>query len=210
MKKIRRLIGKLMLLSALVGSLSSLANTTTSCVSSTVPETTVSDVKEVVGGAVEEVTKVAGSLTLQKYDVLNVVDGDTFKIMCDGKKTSVRLIGVDTPESVHSDSSRNTDWGKKASDYTKGLLSGKQVMLEFDVDSHDKYGRLLAYAYLVTKKGNKGKMVNRLLAFKGYARAVCYEPNHKYKDLFEKAERRAKNAKKGFWKDGYNKAFPKN
>ena len=56
-----------------------------------------------------------------------VVDGDTFVTYIDGKKTRVRMIGVDTPESVHADESRNTRWGKKISKWVKKQLTGKEV-----------------------------------------------------------------------------------
>lgn len=145
-------------------------------------------------------------LTENSYTVQYVIDGDTFVISYEGKSTKVRLIGVDTPESVHSDSARNTAWGKKASRFTKKLLKGKKVSLVLDTEKTDRYGRLLAYVYF-TKNGKK-TMLNRYLVQKGMARAVCYEPNHKYKKAFEKAQKKAKKDKKGFWKDGLKAAFP--
>ena len=62
-----------------------------------------------------------------KVTVDRVVDGDTFVTYIDGKKTRVRMIGVDTPESVHADESRNTRWGKKISKWVKKQLTGKEV-----------------------------------------------------------------------------------
>lgn len=141
-----------------------------------------------------------------KCKVLRVTDGDTFVVRYKGEDNYVRMIGIDTPESVHSDKNRNTRWGKKASSYTKKRLSGKTVYLEFDVSKYDRYGRLLAYVY--TKNDGKYIMYNKTLVKSGYARAVCYEPNHKYKDVFERLQKKAKKQKKGFWKAGYKKAFP--
>ena len=80
-----------------------------------------------------------------KVTVDRVVDGDTFVTYIDGKKTRVRMIGVDTPESVHADESRNTKWGKKISKWVKKQLTGKKVKLVFDKERLDQYGRTLAY-----------------------------------------------------------------
>lgn len=140
------------------------------------------------------------------YVVKRVIDGDTLLVTKDGEETRVRLIGVDTPESVHQNRKRNTEWGKKASKYTKRRLTGKVVYLEMDVQALDKYGRTLAYVY--TDK-NKKSMFNKELVKKGYARAVYYAPNGKYKADFDSLQKKAKKEKKGFWKAGYYQAFPK-
>jgi micrococcal nuclease len=82
------------------------------------------------------------------YKVLRVIDGDTIDIHYGEKKERIRLLNVDTPESVHPDKTRNTSLGKQASDYTKERLSGKFVSLEFEGKRRGKYGRLLAYVIL--------------------------------------------------------------
>lgn len=140
------------------------------------------------------------------YVVKRVIDGDTLLLKKDGKEIRVRLIGVDTPESVHKDKKRNTKWGKKASKYTKSHLTGKVVYLESDTEPLDRYGRTLAYVY--TDK-NKKTMFNKELVKNGYARAVYYAPNGKYRTEFESLQKKAKKEKKGFWKTGYNSAFPR-
>lgn len=127
------------------------------------------------------------------YTVKRVVDGDTLKIDYNGKEESVRLIGVDTPESVHPDESKNTEFGKKASEFSKNYLEGKQISLEFDVQERDKYGRLLAYVYL------NGIMYNKTLLEEGYAKIATYPPNVKYVDDFTKIQEEARNNKKGLW-----------
>ncbi len=114
------------------------------------------------------------------YEVIRIVDGDTIVINYNGAEEKVRLIGVDTPESVHPDASKNTEAGKTASAYTTELLTGKSVSLEFDVQERDKYGRLLAYVYL------DGVMVNKTLLETGYANIATYPPNVKYVDDFTK------------------------
>jgi micrococcal nuclease len=78
------------------------------------------------------------------YPVLKVVDGDTVKITYEGKETTVRLIGVDTPETVHP-SKPVEAFGKEASNFTKNLLLGESIYLRFDGNRTDKYGRMLAY-----------------------------------------------------------------
>ena len=113
------------------------------------------------------------------YKVLRVVDGDTFTVDFNGTEEKVRLIGVDTPESVHPDASKNTEAGTAASEYTKSLLTGKDVTLEFDVQERDKYGRLLAYAYV------DGYMLNKKLLQDGYAVIATYPPNVKYLEDFK-------------------------
>ena len=82
------------------------------------------------------------------YDVVRVVDGDTAVININGEEKRCRFIGIDTPESVHPDAQRNIEEGKAASDYTKELLSGQQVYLEYDLAPQDQYGRELVYLYL--------------------------------------------------------------
>ncbi len=82
------------------------------------------------------------------YTVVRVVDGDTIDIDYNGEKERIRLLNVDTPESVHPNKTKNTELGKKASDYTKKRLTGKSVSLEFGGKKRGKYGRLLAYVIL--------------------------------------------------------------
>ena len=116
----------------------------------------------------------------QSYTVGKVVDGDTFIIMYRGQQTKVRLIGVDTPEAYNYKNVRQEPGGKEASAYTRSLIEGKQVTLEFDHVMYDKYGRLLAYVYL-----SDGRMLNALLVENGYAEPARYEPNVRYADYFE-------------------------
>lgn len=152
-----------------------------------------------------EVTVGAASVK-EKGKIIRVIDGDTFVCLQKKKTFTVRLIGVDTPESVHTNKAKNTDWGRKVSQYTKKKLTGKTVYLMYDTQRTDIYGRILAYVY--TKKKKTFTMFNKQLLKKGYARAICYEPNHKYKTVFARQEKQARKQKKGFWKDGYLTAFP--
>lgn len=131
---------------------------------------------------------------LNKYKVISITDGDTFKIDYNGKEKKVRLIGVDTPESVSPNKEKNNNYGKKASEYTKKRLKGKKISIEFDVQQTDKYGRLLAYVYL-----EDGTMYNKELLEKGYAQVATYPPNVKYVEQFEKIQKQAREDNIGFW-----------
>jgi len=122
--------------------------------------------------------------------IKRVVDGDTFELS-GGEK--VRMIGVDTPETVKPNTPVQP-YGKEASDYSKELLTGKQVTLKFDVEIKDRYGRLLAYVYLPD-----GSFVNEKLVREGYARIMTIPPNVAYADLFLEAEREAREQNRGLW-----------
>lgn len=139
-------------------------------------------------------SKKATSAIEGEYEVISVTDGDTFEINYNGTKEKVRLIGVDTPESVHPNSKKNNEYGKQASNYTKNLLEEKIVKLEFDVSPRDKYGRLLAYVYL-----ENGEMLNEKLLKEGYAQVATYPPNVKYVENFKDIQKEARENKVGFW-----------
>lgn len=124
-----------------------------------------------------------------------VVDGDTFVVKQNHKKYKVRLIGVNTPESVAQDESRNTETGIAASDYSKKHLpKGSQVYLEFDKETKDKYGRLLAYVWLTDNCSYDNYQdfctynYGAILMQNTYCDAVYYEPNEKYREWYEQLE----------------------
>lgn len=135
---------------------------------------------------------------VETYKVTRVVDGDTIIINFNGKEEKVRLIGMDTPESVHPDGTKNVAQGKIASEYTKTMLEDKEVSLEFDVQERDQYGRLLAYVYL------DGVMVNRTLLKEGYAQIATFPPNVKYVAEFMELERVARENNMGLWNKNIN------
>ncbi len=122
--------------------------------------------------------------------VARAVDGDTL-ILDD--RTKVRLIGVDTPETV------KPDWpverfGPEAHDFTSGHVAGRQVRLEFDKERHDKYGRVLAYVYL------KDWFLNEELIRAGLGRAITNHPySETMKRRFRSAQREAQQSKRGIW-----------
>lgn len=141
--------------------------------------------------------------------VVNVIDGDTLVVKLLGKKETVRMILVDTPETVHPDKPPQP-FGKEASDFTKSLLTGKSVELELDVQERDSYGRLLAYVYL------DGKSVQEELLAKGLARLAVYPPNVKYENTYREIQEKAQQQKLGIWsienyvqEDGFHPPKPK-
>lgn len=126
-------------------------------------------------------------------EVKRVVDGDTFETKS-GEK--VRLIGVNTPETVKPNSPVER-YGKEASQFTKSKLTGKTVYLFADAGDKDKYGRLLRYVFI---QGDS-VMFNETLIREGYANTMTVPPNVMFQDSFVKLEREARSKKKGLWAD---------
>ncbi len=124
--------------------------------------------------------------------VTDVVDGDTIEVARASGSDSVRLIGVDTPETVHP-SVPVECYGPRASAFTAGSLLGENVRLEFDDERRDHYGRLLAYVWL------GGKLFNKVLVARGFAEVTIYEPNDAYEDVLYSAQSRARSADLGAW-----------
>lgn len=129
----------------------------------------------------------------RKYLVTRVVDGDTIEIEYNGSKEKVRLIGIDAPESVHPNASKNVEFGKVATAFTKEALENKEVALEFDVSQRDRYGRLLAYVWI------DGIMFNKTLVETGMALVSTYPPDVKYAEQFVKLQEQARQNKVGLW-----------
>ena len=127
------------------------------------------------------------------YRVLRVVDGDTVEIDFQGKATKVRLIGVDTPETVHPRKPVEV-YGKEASSFTKNLLIGESVYLRFDVDRTDNYGRLLANLY----RAPDGLFVNLEIVRQGYGHVDTRFP-FKHMELFRHYGTKAREAGKGLY-----------
>lgn len=120
-------------------------------------------------------------------------------MIIDGKETTVRLIGVDTPESVApSDYSKeNTSDGKTISEIVKQKLQpGDVFYIEYDAAQSDKYGRSLAYLYF-----ENGLMVQEWLLQNGYAQIMTVQPNSKYAERFAEIQHKAAVDKIGLWAD---------
>lgn len=128
------------------------------------------------------------------YRVVSVSDGDTFSVDMDGRTEKVRMIGVDTPETVKPNSPTEC-FGKAASDHTKHSLSDQTVRLEADPinQNRDRYNRLLRYVYL-----EDGTLYNKQLIAEGYGFAYLSFPFTKA-DEFREAQKTAREQGKGLW-----------
>lgn len=127
--------------------------------------------------------------------VERVVDGDTIVAEIAGTRERIRLIGIDTPESVKPRSPVEC-FGKEASAHTNELLpAGTPVRLVLDVEERDRYDRLLAYVY----RASDGLFVNLALAADGYAGLLTYPPNVAHVDEFRAAVTKARQDGLGLW-----------
>ncbi len=124
--------------------------------------------------------------------VTRVVDGDTIEVVYRGRNLVVRLIGIDTPESVAPGEPVQCN-ALAASRFTTQRLDGERVRLEFDVERTDRYGRTLAYVWL----GHE--LFNETLVREGYAFVTTYPPDVKYVDRFLAAQREARAHDRGVW-----------
>jgi micrococcal nuclease len=123
------------------------------------------------------------------------IDGDTLVADIDGDEEHVRLIGIDTPESVAEDRPDEC-YGKEASERLRALLPrGTPIRLERDVEPRDQYDRLLGYVY----RAADGLFVNEALVAEGYAEAKAYPPNTTLHQELLAAQSAARTAGKGFW-----------
>ncbi len=140
-------------------------------------------------------TTTASTSTYTYYSVTDVVDGDTIKVSMNGTVTTLRLIGMDTPETVDPRKPVQC-FGKEASNKAKELLSGKKVRLETDASQGtlDKYGRTLAYVYR-----DDGLFYNKLMIEQGYAHEYTYSTSYKYQSEFKAAQKSAQTNLLGLW-----------
>ncbi len=130
-----------------------------------------------------------GTENYKEVLVTRVIDGDTIEI--EGGER-VRYLGIDTPETV--DPRRPVQcFGAEASIENKALVEGKYVRLHKDITDRDKYGRLLRYVYV------DDKFVNLELVKSGFAHIFTLAPDVKYAEEFLKAEREAREARRGLW-----------
>jgi|GEM_PF-6574761 micrococcal nuclease len=128
-----------------------------------------------------------------------VSDGDTLQINYKGKNYKVRLLDVDTPESVKSGVAVQA-FGKEATEFTKEMALDKEVTLFFEKDLWDRYGRLLAHVIL-----KNGEYLNALLVRKGYARVQVLSPNTRYREYFNNLLKESILDKVGIWAMPENK-----
>jgi len=129
------------------------------------------------------------------YAVTSVVDGDTIKIDMDGVTETLRLIGIDTPETVDPRKPVQC-FGKEASNKAKELLSGRKVRIEKDSTQgeRDKYDRLLVYVYR-----DDGLFFNKYMIEQGYAHEYTYNIPYTYQTEFKNAQKLAQDNQRGLW-----------
>lgn len=167
----------------------------------------------------DEETLTTSGIVKGPYSVVRVVDGDTLVLNIEDLQKKIRLIGVNTPESVANESygTGNSEEGKDASSFTKSIItSGSQVYIEFDAGPVDPYNRYLCYLYLNNNYYGeqsisnpayleflKNNMLNAMLVRNGLAEAKYYSPNGAYRNYFELFEDEAKNSGSGFWGTGF-------
>jgi micrococcal nuclease len=135
---------------------------------------------------------------MTQAEVVRHVDGDTVRVRISDPPAgllaveTIRMIGVDTPETVHP--RREVEFfGKEASAFTRDRLLGKPVLLAFDWDLRDRYGRLLAYIYTP-----EGTCHNAALVREGYGHAYT-RFSFQFMDEFRALEQQARQTKQGLW-----------
>lgn len=129
------------------------------------------------------------------FHVTGVVDGDTLTVDDAGASVTVRLFGIDTPETVDPGQPEQC-FGPEATTRAEELLNDEQVWLEADPsqDPTDRYGRRLAYVWLPDDE-----LVNLALIEEGYAREYTYDEPYRYQDIFRTAQNTASQAQLGLW-----------
>ncbi len=129
--------------------------------------------------------------------VTKVTDGDTIHVNLNGKNETIRIIGIDTPETVDPRKPVQC-YGKAASDRAKQLLTNQTVRLESDPTQgdRDKYGRLLRYVWINGQTDYGLETIQQ-----GYAHEYTYDVPYKYQAEYKQAQRDAQNNKRGLWAD---------
>lgn len=152
------------------------------------------ETKETTSPAPLKTTDTSGTTDKIPVELVEVIDGDTIKIIYEGKEQKVRYLLVDTPETNHPKLGEQP-FGKEAKERNQELLENGNLEIEFDVgERFDKYNRLLAYIYV------DGKSVQKMLLSEGLARvAYVYPPNTRHLNPFEKSQDQAKQQKLGIW-----------
>ncbi|MBN2849736.1 MAG: thermonuclease family protein [Erysipelotrichaceae bacterium] len=145
------------------------------------------------------------STDVERATFIRVVDGDTIVVDRGMGRETVRLIGINAPESVHNNPDYNTEDGRKSSAYlTQRMAEIDIVYLEKDVNDTDKYGRLLRYVWIIEPKEFDEKeiregMLNAIILLEGYAQGMTYQPDVNYQDYFTEFTQEARENNKGLW-----------
>lgn len=137
-----------------------------------------------------------GSATDGRATVVRVVDGDTLVARLGGRDENVRLLGIDTPE-THKPDTPVECFGREASERLRALLpEGASVRLVRDVETRDRFGRLLAYVY----RDTDGLFVDLAMVSDGYAGTLAIPPNLAHKGELDAAVTAAQVAGRGLWR----------
>lgn len=132
---------------------------------------------------------VAATVQADQARFLNAIDGDSVRVVMNGRTHEVRLIGIDAPE-------WGQEYGNQAKCEVLRLCHGRPVRLEYDRERRDRYGRLLAYVYC------DGRLVNEAMVRAGLAMTLPVQPNTRYATRLRQAQEAAKAKRQGFWLRG--------
>lgn len=131
--------------------------------------------------------------------VVRAVDGDTLEVrLDDGEVETVRVIGVDTPETVKPDTPVQC-YGPRASAFEHKTVEGHRVRLLVGVEPRDYYGRLLAYVWVLRPGASRPRFLETELLRRGLARTLTFHPNDRFAHRFEELEQKTARAGKGLW-----------
>lgn len=132
--------------------------------------------------------------------VVDVVDGDTIKVLKRGRTETIRLIGIDTPETVAPGQPVEC-FGPQSSAAMNSIALGRRVSLEEDLsqDRIDRYGRRLAFVWVEDQRGRPVKLTQWIMVKRGYASEYTYDVPHAWVDELQAAQRAAQRAGRGLW-----------
>lgn len=130
--------------------------------------------------------------------VVEVVDGDTLRVEVDGRAETVRLLGIDTPETNHPTKPIECFGAEASARLSELAPAGAVVRLERDVEARDHYDRLLAYVYVTGSNGAE-VLANTSLVGDGYAVALAIDPNRAHRAEIATLEQQARAAGAGLW-----------
>ena len=162
--------------------------------------------KKLVVGIITFLLFINVSYALDEVKLSKCVDGDTIKVKIDNKEYTVRMLAIDTPESVHPDK-KVEYYGKEASEYTCNIFSNaKKIELEYDSgsDKTDKYDRLLAWVIV------DGELLQDKLVSLGYAKVAYLYGDYKYTSLLEEHQELASAKNLGIWNQQEKDKFDNN
>lgn len=162
--------------------------------------------KKLVVGIITFLLFINVSYALDEVKLSKCVDGDTIKVKIDNKEYTVRMLAIDTPESVHP-KKKVEYYGKEASEYTCNIVSNaKKIELEYDSgsDKTDKYDRLLAWVIV------DGELLQDKLVSLGYAKVAYLYGDYKYTSLLEEHQELASARNLGIWNQQEKDKFDNN